>query len=74
MGEEGAYDQNSWFAHCMLLFKAFSALSDREVVQKFAIKATTMAKVYIGNDGGWSKIAQAPEATEWWGLRKKITA
>ena len=74
MDEEGAYEKNTWFAHCTLLFKAFSALSDREGAQKLAIRAATMAKVYTGNDGGWSKISQAPEATEWWGLRSKIAA
>ena len=74
MDKEDAYDMNAWFAHCALLFKAFSALSDREGVQELAIKATTMAKIYTGSDGGWSKTAKAPEATEWWGLRRKITA
>jgi len=73
MDEEGAYDRNTWFADCALLFKSFSALGDREGAQKLAIKATTMEKVYTGNDGGWGKIAQASEATEWWGLRRKIT-
>jgi hypothetical protein len=73
MEKEGVFDQNTWFAHCAMLFKVNSALENLHAVQDLAKRAVTMAKVYIGSDGGWSGVYNVPKATEWWGLRKKAS-
>ncbi|KAG5643119.1 hypothetical protein DXG03_001545 [Asterophora parasitica] len=73
MKTEGVYNQGVWFLLCEVMCKALCALEKREDVVVLAKKAAALSKVYTGKDGGWSRVAEAPEKTAWWGRRKKLT-
>jgi hypothetical protein len=71
MEEEGVCEESLWPHHYTRLCKAYCALGDRDAAKKWAKKSALMAMAFTGNDGGWSKVVNTPEHTEWWGLRKK---
>lgn len=71
MEEEGVCEESLWPPHYTRLCKAYCALGDRDSAKTWAKKSAIMATAFTGNDGGWSKVVDAPEHTEWWGLRKK---
>ena len=72
MEEEQAFEAHVWLTQAEIACKALCALSDRAGAVALARKASAYAKTkFFGDDAGWSKVAVAPEKTEWWGLRKK---
>ncbi|KAG5730276.1 SET domain-containing protein 5 [Termitomyces sp. T112] len=72
MEEEQAFDAFIWLTQAEIVCKALCALGDRAGAVELAQKASAYAKTrFFGDDAGWSKVAAAPEKTEWWGLRKK---
>lgn len=74
MQEEQAFDCDLWLTQAEIACKALCALSDRAGVVELAKKASLYAKTTPSGDYvSWSEVAAAPEKTEWWGLRKKIT-
>lgn len=70
MEAEGLYEPDIWTVHYPRLCKAYCALGDREGAKKWAEKSAIMATAYTGADGGWNKVAAAPERTAFWGIRK----
>jgi len=71
MEEEGLYVENIWLIHYPRLCKAYCALQNLETAREWANKTAIMNTAFLGNDGGWNKVAAAPEKTNWWGLRAK---
>ncbi|KAG5636625.1 hypothetical protein H0H81_007366 [Sphagnurus paluster] len=71
MDEEGAYSSHLWLSHSEIMCKALCALEDREGAVEVARRAAVMSKAFTGKDGGWARVAETPEKTEWWGLRKR---
>jgi hypothetical protein len=69
MEDEGLYEEEIWKVHYTRLCKVFCALGDREAARYWAKKAAVMTTAVTGNDGGWDKVADDPEKTEWWGIR-----
>lgn len=71
MNAEGLIDRDICNGHYPRLVKAYCALKDREKAKVWAERlALTLTAIY-GQDYGWNKVADAPELTDWWGLRKK---
>ncbi|KAG5643172.1 hypothetical protein DXG03_001376 [Asterophora parasitica] len=71
---EGVYDEGVWFMHAEILAKVLCALEKRTDAVFLAEKAAAMSKAFTGKDGGWGKVAEAPEKTAWWGRRKRLAA
>jgi hypothetical protein len=69
MEEEGLYEEEIWSVHYAWLCKVSCALGDREAARGWAKKAAVMMTVYTASDGGWNKVVDDPEKTEWWGIR-----
>ena len=56
--------------HYPRLVKAFCALKDAANATLWAKRAALMATIANGEDFGWGKVADSPQSTDWWGLRK----
>lgn len=58
--------------HYPRLVKAYCALKDAANAKLWAKRmALTVITFNFGDDFGWSKVADSPESTDWWGLRKR---
>ncbi|THH14045.1 hypothetical protein EW146_g6242 [Bondarzewia mesenterica] len=64
-------DADAWPGVLQRLVKVYCALGNAEEARKVARKAACLTMVFTGDDGGWTKVADAPEKTTWWGLRAK---
>ena len=72
MYSEGLVDRDVCNAHYPRLVKAYCALKDARNAKIWAHRmALTLLTIY-GDDHGWKKVADVPESTNWWGLRKKM--
>jgi hypothetical protein len=57
--------------HYPRLVKAYCALKDAANAKLWAKRMALIVTAFHGEDVGWSKVADSPESTEWWGLRKR---
>ena len=57
--------------HYPRLVKAYCALKDAANAKLWAKRMALIVTAFHGEDVGWSKVADSPELTEWWGLRKR---
>lgn len=71
MAEERFIDRRICKLHYPRLVKAYCALKDTANARLWAGRAALIATVANGEDFGWSKVADSPESTSWWGLRKR---
>ncbi|KAG5636624.1 hypothetical protein H0H81_007365 [Sphagnurus paluster] len=71
MDEEQLYPKELCLQISEVVFKVHCMLKDRERAVRVANMAALVSKVFTGSDGGWNRVAQAPERTEWWGLRQR---
>ena len=71
MEEERLYEEEIWTVHYARLCKAYCALGNRKAAIEWAKKGAVMMTAFTGNDGGWNKVVDAPERSEWWALRNK---
>ena len=71
MTEERLLDRRICKLHYPRLVKAYCALKDAANAKIWARRAALIATLANGEDLGWSKVAESPESTDWWGLRKR---
>ena len=70
MTAEHFVDRRICKLHYPRLVKAFCALKDAANGTLWAKRAALMATIANGEDFGWGKVADSPQSTDWWGLRK----
>lgn len=68
MEREQTRPADVWTRVIQPLVKVYCALGDRENAILWVRVAEDLAKVAIGHDGGWAKVAESPERSDWWGL------
>ncbi|EIM79366.1 SET domain-containing protein [Stereum hirsutum FP-91666 SS1] len=68
MEREQTWPADVWTRVLQPLVKVYCALGDKENAILWARVAEHLAKVATGHDEGWSKVAENPERSDWWGL------
>jgi hypothetical protein len=71
MEEEGLTSFETCRTYYPRIVKSYCALKDRVNAQSWAKKLAKVLIAMTRDDGGWGKIAQFPEQTDWWGRRKR---
>ncbi|KAI0628306.1 hypothetical protein C8Q77DRAFT_1068344 [Trametes polyzona] len=69
--KEKLYYEPVWEAFATRLCKACCALEDDAGARKWASLAAALNDAYTGGDRGWRAVADAPERTCWWGIRRR---
>ena len=71
MYSDGLVDQDVCNAHYLRFVKAYCALKDARNAKIWVNQMALIIIAIYGDDHGWKKVADVPESTNWWGLRKK---
>ncbi|KAI0065777.1 SET domain-containing protein [Artomyces pyxidatus] len=70
MMEQEMLSDAQWIFIARALVMAYSALRVVEGAKRWAKKAKESSLAASGGDNGWGEVADAPETTDFWGLRK----
>jgi len=71
MEQEGYYYDQVWPVYYQRLCKAYCAIGDARNAREIAKKAAQLSCAFTGHDCGWQAVAENPEGTGWWELRRK---